>query len=136
MTSRTKLVLRLVGDLPPTEDLMRLLGVSPEREVRRGTPLIGLGGKAQDVDVWSAVLIERSEWVGADAPPEVVARAAATLRRALPGLAALDRVRVRVELYVSSIRDEESGRIFLSPEVVNIAGEGMMALVVSTLYAT
>lgn len=112
--SRTCMGLRLSGDLPPTEEITRLLGIAPTDQARKGEP-IHRGRQRQPTDVWSLELIHRNEWE--DGPPLLgaTARAAETLRRLTPGLIQLDRSAVTTELWISTIREEAMGGLTFQP---------------------
>jgi hypothetical protein len=130
--SRTNMALRLSGDLPPTEDVTRLLGVAPTDQGRKGEP-IHRGRQQQLVDVWSLELIHRSEWEDGLPLPEASARAADTLQRITPGLVQLDRSIVKAELWISTIREEAMGGFGVPAEVVGAAGAAQLEVSVSVL---
>jgi hypothetical protein len=100
---RTTVSLRLVGELPPTEEISELLGARPTVARRRGEALAG-GLDAQKTDVWLLRL-----GVLDDAAPEDTAaeeeRAAQTLRRMAPALTGLNRSGYRAELYVGAVEN-------------------------------
>jgi len=130
--SRTYMGLRLSGDLPPTEDVTRLLGIAPRMQRRKGEP-IHLGRQQQPVDVWMLDLIARSEWEDGPPLPEATTRAADTLRSLTPGLAQLDRSVVTAQLWISTIREEAMGGFDIPAEIVTVAGAAQLEVVVSVL---
>jgi hypothetical protein len=131
--SRNKLWLRLVGDLPPSEELTRHLGLVPTTNRRQGMPT-GLD-EPQKVDVWSVELIERDRWTRSCPDERALAEALGTLRRVAPLLASLDRTGWSAELYLSTIRDEEQGGFYLPRELVDLAAKADLAISVSILVA-
>ena len=129
--SRTNMALRLSGDLPPTDEVTRLLGISPTFQRRKGELIPP--GRRQLVDVWSLDLIQRSEWKDGSPLPEATARATDILRRLTPGLAQLDRLAIKVELWISTIREEVMGGFGIPVEIVVIAGVAQLEISVSVL---
>jgi hypothetical protein len=123
---------RVFGDLPPTEEVTRLLGVTPTRYRRRGEA-IPPGRRQQPFDVWILELIERSEWEDGLPLPEATARAAGMLRHLTPGLAKLDRSVVNAELWISTIREEAMGGFGIPAEIVAAAGAAQLEISVSVL---
>lgn len=121
--------LRLVGDLPPSEELARTLGTTPTRERRRGMPILG-GRYLQPADNWSITLIP---WWSGPVDENVIARAVTTLQHMAPALASLDRTRCRVQLHISAVRNEEQGGFELPSELISAAGAARLELVVSIL---
>lgn len=130
--SRTNMALRLSGDLPPDEEMARLLGIAPTRHKRKGEP-IHRGRQRQPTDVWRLELIHWSEWEDGPPLPEATARAADTLRRLTPGLAQLDRSVVNAELWISTIREEATGGFGIPAEIVAAAGAAKLEISVSVL---
>ena len=130
--SRNQLSLRLRGDLPASEEVTALLGVSPDAARRRGSRVRG-SETLQVADVWVVTLIERSEWTDESPLAAATERAVEILRRAAPGLARLDTSRCQTELYLSTIRDEEMGGFSLPAEIVAAAGACNLTLAVSVL---
>ena len=130
--SRTCMGLRLSGDLPPTEEITRLLGIAPTDQARKGEP-IHRGRRQQPFDVWMLDLIARSEWEDGPPLPEATTRAADTLRRLTPGLAQLDRSVVTAQLWISTIREEAMGGFDIPAEIVTVAGAAQLEVVVSVL---
>ena len=130
--SRTNMALRLVGDLPPTEEVTRLLGIAPTFQRRKGEP-IHRGRQKQPADVWSLELIHRSEWADGLPLPEAATRAAETVRRLTPGLAQLDRSVINAELWISTLREEAMGGFGIPVELVAAAGEAWLEISVSVL---
>lgn len=128
--SETSVSLRLVGDLPPLEELTRLLGTRPTRDRRRGQPFRPGSRTIQPVDVWTLDLMG---WQRGHLDGEALAQVAATLLQMAPALAALDRTQCRAQLYISAIRDEESGGFELPAQLVAAAGAANLELVVSIL---
>lgn len=108
-----------------------MLGASPDVDRRRGMRL-GRGDDAgvQRVDVWGLYL---ARWEG-DAPEEQsMTQAAAKLEAMAPALAALDRARCKAELYVSTIRDEESGGFSLPARLAAAVGASKLEISISIL---
>lgn len=147
MANRYHLWVRLVGEptLPPTQQLVSLLGVEPTTDWRRGGPLLGKpvqGHKSpmslngwealQEVDVWTVELID--QWKN-NPDPAVLSKAAALLKRMEPGLATLDRTRCRAQLYASATCFDEMGSIELPTSLVTAAGAARLELVVSIFCA-
>lgn len=130
--SRTYMGLRLSGDLPPTEEVTRLLGIAPTEQGRKGEP-IHRGRQQQPADVWSLNLIERSEWEDGLPLPEAAARAADMLRSLTRGLSQLDRRLVKAELWISTIREETMGGFGIPSEIVAAAGAAQLEISVSVL---
>ena len=130
--SRTWMALRLAGDLPPTEEVTRLLGIAPTFQRRKGEP-IPPGRRKQPTDVWSLELIKRSEWEDGPPLPEATTRAADMLRRLTPGLAQLDRSVINAELWISTIREEAMGGFGIPAEIVAAAGAAQLEISVSVL---
>lgn len=130
--SRTQLLLRLVGTLPATDELTRRLGVRPSNDIRRGTVVRALG-RAQDVDVWWVVLIERQQWTGVYPDEPALTRAVAMLERMAPELSTLVEAGNRGELYISSIRDEDQGGFYLAPGLVSVAAKAHLSVNISIL---
>jgi uncharacterized protein DUF4279 len=126
------MALRLSGDLPPTEEVTRLLGIAPTDQTRKGEP-IHLGRQRQPTDVWSLELIHRSEWEDGPPLPGATARAAETLRSLTPGLIQLDRSAVTTELWISTIREEAMGGFGIPAEIVAAAGAAQLEISVSVL---
>lgn len=147
MANRYRLWVRLVGEptLPPTKDLVTLLGVEPTTDWRRGGPLLGKPiqgrkspmrlkdwGDRQEVDVWTVELVE--SWKTSPDPIKM-AHAVRTLERMAQGLAALDRTRCRAELYVSATCFEAMGSFGLPAAILATAGAAQLELVVSIFCA-
>ncbi len=126
------MTLRLSGDLPPTEEVTRLLGVAPTMQRRKGEP-IHRGRRKQPTDMWSLELIHRSEWENGLPLPEAATRAADTLRHLTQGLAQLDRQVVNAELWISTIREEAMGGFGIPVEIVAAAGTAQLEISVSVL---
>ncbi|MGH2486112.1 MAG: hypothetical protein ACRDHE_08885 [Ktedonobacterales bacterium] len=78
-------------------------------------------------------LISRDQW--SDGLPEESALSAAisTIQRITPGLLALDRAVIRAELYISTIREEDSGGFLLTNELIVAAAAAKLSQVVSVL---
>lgn len=131
--SANRLSVRLIGALPATEDLDRLLDVTHTRASRRGTVVSRRVNWIAEEDVWSLDLIARDQW--SDGLPEesALSNATATIQRMTPGLLALEHAVVRTELYISTIREEDSGGFLLSSELIHAAATANLTLVVSVL---
>lgn len=129
--SRTSMSFRLAGDLPPTEEVTRLLGVTPTMQRRKGEP--SHLGRQQPLDVWSLDLIARSEWEDGPPLPKATARAADTLRRLTPGLGQLDRSVVTAQLWISTMREEAQGGFDIPTEIVSAAAAAQLQISVSVL---
>ena len=129
--SRTSMSFRLSGDLPPTEEVTRLLGVTPTRQRRKGEP--SHLGRLQPFDVWILDLIARSEWEDGPPFPEATARAVDILRRLTPGLAQLDRRVVNAELWISTTREGVMGGFGIPGEIVAATGAAQLQISVSVL---
>lgn len=130
--SRTWMAFRIFGDLPPAEEVTRLVGMAPTFQRRKGEP-IPPGRRKQPFDVWSLELIKRSEWEDGPPLPEATARAAETLRRLTPGLAQLDQRVVTAQLWISTIREEAQGGFDIPAEIVAAAGAAQLEVTVSVL---
>lgn len=130
--STNELSIRLRGELPSSEDLTNILGVSPSFTRRRGTP-IRRGKGIQPVDVWGITLIERDRWTQSRPESAALAYAIAELARLSPLLYVIDRAHCSIELYISSIRDTEQGGFELPAELITVAGQTRLDLVVSIL---
>ncbi|HEU5441424.1 MAG TPA: DUF4279 domain-containing protein [Ktedonobacterales bacterium] len=130
--SENRLSLRLVGELPPDQELTAMFGVHPTTSRRRGMP-IGRTGRPTTEDVWSVELISRSEWTHSRPDVAAVDNALRQLQSMIPALSHLDRTRCRVQLYISSIREEEQGGFELPAEFVAVAGAAHMEVFVSIL---
>lgn len=133
---RTTLSLRLVGELPPAEEISALLGAEPSVSRRRGEALAG-GRDYQKTDVW-LLKLGTLEDEAAETPRSE--GAADALRRMSPALAALDRSGYRTELYVGSVetvpRSENetyAGGFVLPQPIVAAAAECGLEVRVSTL---
>lgn len=156
LLGRTTLSLRLFGDLPPTEELSGLLGVEPTSARRRGEDLAGgLGTQKEDVWLLRLGVLGASEEVGpstrrgdaagsesgTDGSSAVEAgRVAGALRGMAPALAALDKARLRAELYAGAVervaRNEHetyAGGFLLPDAVVAAVAECGLEIRVSTL---
>lgn len=131
MSSNT-LSLRLIGDLPPSDELIDMLGVGPTWEGRRGMPLRGGNRGNYSSDVWVVDLIVDG-WETSKLSPEQVTYAVQILRRMAAGLVALDRRRCVAELYISTLREEDQGGLELPPVLVEAAGDAKLAITVSVL---
>lgn len=133
---RTTLSLRLVGELPPAEEINALLGAEPSVSRRRGEALAG-GRDYQKTDVWLLRLgTLEDEASGAPGAEDAAQR----LRRMSPALAALDRSGYRTELYVGAVetvpRSENetyAGGFVLPWPIVAAAAECGLEIRVSTL---
>lgn len=130
--SRTNMSLRLSGNLPPTDEVTRLLGIAPTFDRRKGE-LIPPRRRKQPADVWGLDLIDRSEWEDGLPLPEATARVADILRRLTPGLAQLDRRVINAELWISTIREEVMGGFGIPAEIVAAAGVAQLEISVSVL---
>lgn len=128
--SRTSMSFRLAGDLPPTDEVTRLLGIAPTDQRRKGEP-IHRGRQQQLVDVWILDLIERNEWEDGLPLPEATARVADILRRLTPGLAQLDRRVINAELWIGTTREEATGGFGIPVEIVAAAGAAQLQISVS-----
>jgi hypothetical protein len=128
--SEIEMSLRLVGDLPPLEELTRLLGTLPTRDRRRGQLVHPHSRRIQSVDVWT---LDLTGWQRGRLDPAALAQAAAALQQMAPALATLDRGPCRAQLYISAIRDEESGGFELPAELITAAGAARLELHVSIL---
>jgi hypothetical protein len=117
--SKIDLSLRISGELPPLDDLIRLLGVTPTYIARRGEPI----GKRriQPTDVWILDLTHLDRDSTEDEIASQILQAAATVQQIAPALAALDRTCCRPELYISTIREEDQGGFSLPGEIVTAA---------------
>jgi hypothetical protein len=131
MSSNT-LGLRLIGDLPPSNALISMLGVSPTSEGRKGMPLRGKNRGAYVSDVWVVDLISEG-WETSQLSLAQVAQVTEALHAMAPGLTALDRSRCKAELYISTIREDEQGGFELPQALVEAAGFAGLAIVVSIL---
>lgn len=131
--SRNRMSVRLIGDLPPTEELTYVLGVRPTKYSHRGTIVSRRLKWIQEQDVWILDLIDRDHW--SDGMPEesMLSTAIATVQSITPGLLALDRTNIRADLYISTIRQEDSGGFLLPTELVHVAAEAKLTLTVSVL---
>lgn len=131
MSSNT-LSVRLLGNLPPSDVLTTLLGVTPSSEGRKGMPLRGTNRGIYVSDVWVVDLISEG-WETGQPLPEQTAYVTQTLQAMAPGLIALDRRHCQAELYISTIREEEQGGLEIPQALVEIAGLAKLAIVVSVL---
>lgn len=142
--------MRLFGDLPPTEELSGLLGIEPTSARRRGEKLAG-GLGTQKEDVWllrlgvlgapeeESVQNARGDAAASESFVEA-GRVAGALRGMAPALAALDRARLRAELYAGAVerapRNEHetyAGGFLLPDAVVAAVAECGLEIRVSTL---
>ena len=120
--STIKLCLRLHGELPPAEELNSLLGVVPTCNFRQGQ-IIGKR-RIQPTDVW---ILNLTEIKCSGTENEInemkkqMQQAAVTLQQLAPALAALDRSTCKVELYISTIREEDQGGFSLPVEIIAAA---------------
>jgi hypothetical protein len=89
--------------------------------------------EGQKLDVWSLERIERRAWTETRPDPDGLSDAVESLRRIGPALASLDRKSCRVQLYLSSIRDEEQGGFDIPAELIAAAGAAGAELIVSIL---
>ncbi len=128
--SRTNMSLRLSGELPPSEEVTRLLGIAPTFQRRKGET-IPPGRRKQPADVWGLDLIERSEWEDGLPLPEATARVADILRRLAPGLAQLDRHLVNSALWIGTTREEAMGGFGIPAEIVAAAGVAKLEISVA-----
>jgi hypothetical protein len=128
--SEISVSLRLVGDLPPSEELTRLLGTQPTTDRRRGQLIHPRTRRIQPIDVWS---LDLTGWQRGHLYTAVLPQAATTLQQMAPALAALDRTGSRAQLYISAIRDEESGGFDLPAELIAAAGAAGLEMAVSIL---
>lgn len=85
------------------------------------------------MDVWTLMLIPRERWNGDRFDPLELEGAIARLARMAPALASLDRTHVHAELYISTIRDEDMGTLWLSAELLQVAAKAELELVISIL---
>ena len=120
--SKIELSLRLHGKLPPTEELNSLLGVVPTIAFRQGQ-IVGKR-RIQPTDVWCLSLAE-IECSGTeneiDQMKKQMQQAVAGLQQVAPALAALDRSACKVELYISTIRQEDRGGFSLPGGIIAAA---------------
>jgi hypothetical protein len=128
--SSNRLSLRLLGELPPPEELNRVLGTTPTVFLSRGTPITRSGRVIQPEDVWQLYL---AEWEGVIADISVLTQAAATLRWMAPALVALDRTKFRVELVVSITQFGEDGGCDLPYELIASAAAANLDFEISVL---
>lgn len=128
----TKLLVRLIGELPPSEYISKLLGEKPNAERRRGMPS-RIRGLVLENDVWTVTLIERDEWTEPAPEQAALDQAIDRLRRMAPALASLDRRGFKTELYVSTLQDEDQGRFEIPAAIIALAGQARLDLVVSIL---
>ncbi|HEU5441425.1 MAG TPA: hypothetical protein VFU88_19220, partial [Ktedonobacterales bacterium] len=131
--NESELSLRLIGVLPPSTDLNRLLSEVADIERRRGMPSRRRRGPPQEVDVWAVTLVKRDSWTGPMPDQAALSQAIDRLRQMAPQLASLDRTGLKAELYVSTIQDHEQGGFELPAEVIIVAGQARLDLVVSIL---
>lgn len=131
--NESQLSVRLIGVLPASTDLNRLLSEVPDLERRRGMPSRRRRGRPQELDVWSVTLIKRDNWTGVMPDQAALSQAIDRLHQMAPHLASLDRTGFKAELYVSTIQDRDQGRVELPAEVIIVAGQARLDLVVSIL---
>ncbi len=139
--SRYKVSLRLVGELDPLEDYIDLLGGVSVKVTRRGS--INPLGHVQSTDVLGLELAawQSPSFVDADQADQNQAfverdhllPAVLKLQRLAAGLSGVDRARCRVELYISTIREEEQGGFSLPAALLTAAAACGLSLEVSIL---
>jgi hypothetical protein len=93
----TSLMLHILGELPPLEELTAALGKTPTRQGVRGTPLKPGRRATFPQDVWTLHL---AKWDGRTATEHALRHAATELERMAPILAALDRTKLDAQLGV------------------------------------
>ncbi|MFE1744833.1 DUF4279 domain-containing protein [Coleofasciculus sp. H7-2] len=122
--------LRLSGNLPDLEELTDM-GITPTKVLRRGEQVSKK--RVQPVDIWS---LEFANF-DSDRPREDIdnqmQQAALCLEKMAPTLAVLDRTNCNVDLYISTIREEQQGGISLSPEIVAAAAAARLSIQISIL---
>jgi Domain of unknown function (DUF4279) len=126
--SRTTLRLCLRGELLPTDELTRTLGVAPTRSVRKGERLHG--DRIQPADAW---ILDLARWDRDQDDAVALEDATALLSRLAPALRRLDRSRLRAELRINFTLAEVQGGAELPSELVAAAGAAGLEIVVSIL---
>lgn len=129
--SRNRLSLRLIGELPPTEELNQLLGIRPVSAHRRGER--GLLDEVMSMDVWVINLVPRKDWPDGRPPVPVISHVTRLLGRITPALNALDRSQVHAELYLSTRREEAMGGFEIPAEWIAAAAAANLELDISVL---
>lgn len=131
MSSNT-LSIRLIGDLPPSDELINMLGIVPTSEGRKGMPLHGKNRGNYVSDVWVVDLITQG-WETSELSTKQATHVLQTLRAMTSGLTSLDRKRCQAELYISAICEEEQNSLELPQALVEAAGLAKLAIIVSIL---
>lgn len=124
------LSLRLMGELPPTEELNNLLGLEPDSIRRKGEVY---HREVMPKDVWTLTLVDWHEWPDGPPPAPVCERVTQVLQRITPALNSLDRSRIHAELFLATNRSEAQGGFDIPVEWVAAAAAARLQIVVSVL---
>lgn len=128
--SKNQLSFRLLGKLPPLDDVTALLGVTPTYARKQGEPT-GRGDRLQPVDVWIHDFTDW--WNGDDIAEATVRQIAEMLTRFTPALATLDRSRCSAQLWLSTAREHQQGGFSVPPEIIRAAGAAGLGFEISIL---
>ncbi|MGD2180143.1 DUF4279 domain-containing protein [Lusitaniella coriacea] len=120
--SKIKMSLRLHGELPPTEQINSILEFFPTKSLRKGQR-VGKN-RIQPTDVWILDLAKfecRGNKNEINAMEQQIQQAATTLQQLAPRLGFLNRSCCKVELYISTIREEDQGGFSLPGKILKAA---------------
>lgn len=129
--STSKISLRLSGNLPDTEELTQILGITPTKVLRRGDRVSKK--RIQPVDIWSLELAQFETDSNREDTDNQLQQATVTLQHLAPALAMLDRTSCHADLYISTIREEDQGGLFLPTELIIAAATGRLSIQISIL---
>ncbi|QZZ18565.1 DUF4279 domain-containing protein [Leptothermofonsia sichuanensis E412] len=130
--STLEISLRLTGDLPPPEELIRILNVKPTKLLRRGQHVSQR--RIQPTDVWCldlAAFDGNSHPIEMQADLQKSARRLEELAEAITSIT--QKAQCKAELYISTIREEDQGGFSLPPDLVAAAAAAGLSIELSIL---
>lgn len=129
--STSKISLRLSGNLTPLEKLTHTLGITPTKILHRGERISK--NRVQPVDIWSLELVNFDDRTTKQDIDKQMLQAAVVLKQIAPAIASLDRTKCKTDLYISTIREEDSGGLSLPTELVVAAAAAKLSIQMSIL---
>lgn len=130
--STLEISLRLIGDLPPSEELARTLDVEPTQFLQKGQPVSKR--RIQPTDVWCLDLAKfdsNSHPIEMQADLRKSAQRLEDLAKAITSITQTSQC--KAALYISTIREEDQGGFSLPLELVAAAAAAGLSIEVSML---
>ncbi|NMG10101.1 DUF4279 domain-containing protein [Brasilonema sp. UFV-L1] len=129
--STSTISLRLSGNLPPSDELTKTLGITPTTILHRGERVSK--NRVQPVDIWSLELAKCDDNSTEQEINKQILEAAVVLQQMAPAIASLDRNKCNTDLYISTIREEDQGGLSLPAELIAAAAAAKLSIQISIL---